>query len=270
MILLWRRVLHHAPEHFSRTGLALFNLTIPAVAPNSCAHIAPARMRPIANFVGLFCAFLVSLPLWAQTPAAPAGSTNRAEDPAYSVFRWIKIQGDAQRKPAEAAKPKPKAEPVIVQTRKPEAQATAPVASTDRPQTSIPTPTPAAVATAPAETASQTTTTVIPVASSPVAAVTATAPATAVAEANDKLDADLKIISQAQPEFPRGLRTAISHGKVVVSFTVQPDGTVAEPTVVSYTNRKLGKPATDAVATWVFEPVRIPRTVQVEIAFSDQ
>lgn len=91
-----------------------------------------------------------------------------------------------------------------------------------------------------------------------------------MAEANDKLDADLKIISQAQPEFPRELRTSISHGKVVVSFTVQPDGTVTEPTVVSYTNRKLGKPATDAVAKWLFEPVRIPRTVQVEIAFSDQ
>ena len=57
---------------------------------------------------------------------------------------------------------------------------------------------------------------------------------------------------------------------MIVRFTVQPDGTVAEPTVVSYTNRKLGKPATDAVAKWVFEPVRIPRTVQVEIAFSAQ
>jgi protein TonB len=89
-----------------------------------------------------------------------------------------------------------------------------------------------------------------------------------VAEANEEPDADLKIISQAQPEFPRELRTAISHGKVNVSFTVQPDGTVAEPTVVSYSNRKLGKPATDAVAKWVFEPVRVARTVQVEIEFN--
>ena len=57
---------------------------------------------------------------------------------------------------------------------------------------------------------------------------------------------------------------------MVVSFTVQPDGTVAEPSVVSYTNRKLGKPAMDAVSKWVFEPVRSARTVQVEIAFNAQ
>jgi protein TonB len=213
-----------------------------------------------------------SSPLWAQTPAAPAGSTNRTEDPAYSVFRWIKIQGDAQRKPAaDAPKPKPKSEPAAAPVRKPDTQATAPSTITERPQPGTPAQGP--TATAPAESAPQAASNVVPVTSSPVAAVTAAAAAAPVApaaEASDELDADLKILSQAQPEFPRELRTAISHGKVVVSFTVQPDGTVAEPTVVSYTNRKLGKPATDAVAKWVFEPVRIARTVQVEIAFSAQ
>lgn len=96
------------------------------------------------------------------------------------------------------------------------------------------------------------------------------APAAPEVETSNEPDGDLKIISQAQPEFPRELRTAISHGKVIVSFTVQPDGTVAEPSVVSYTNRKLGKPAMDAVSKWVFEPVRSARQVQVEIAFNAQ
>ena len=223
--------------------------------------------------VAITCA-LFSAPLWAQTPAAPARSADRTEDPAYSVFRWIKIQGDAQRKP-DTPKPKPKTEAAAAPApvRKPVAQqAPGPVTGTERPQTADtdapPQVPPANVAST--ETAQQPG----PVASYPVAPATTVAPAVtpsaAVAEANEAPDADLKIISQAQPEFPRELRTAISHGKVVVSFTVQPDGTVAEPTVLSYTNRKLGKPATDAVAKWVFEPVRIPRTVQVEIAFIAQ
>ena len=249
----------------------MFHLSITAVAPNSCAPAVRSPLLPLASFAALVCAMFASSPLWAQTPAAPAGSTNRTEDPAYSVFRWIKIQGDAQRKPAaDAPKPKPKAEPAAAPPlRRPETQATAPATATERPQASAPAPTP--TATAPAEAAPQAATNVVPVTSSPVAAVTAAAaPAAPVAEASDELDADLKIISQAQPEFPRDLRTVISHGKVIVSFTVQTDGTVAEPTVVSYTNRKLGKPATDAVAKWMFEPVRTPRTVQVEIAFSAQ
>ena len=249
----------------------MFNLSITTVAPNLCAPAVRAPTFPLASFAALVCAMFASSALWAQiptAPAAPAGGTNRTEDPAYSVFRWIKIQGDAQRKPAaDAPKPKPKSEPAAAPVRKSETQATAPAMIAERPQRGTPTP----ATTATAETAPQAATNVEPVTSSPVAAVTvAKAPVAPAIEVSDELDADLKIISQAQPEFPRELRTAISHGKVIVSFTVQPDGTVAEPTVVSYTNRKLGKPATDAVAKWVFEPVRIPRTVQVEIAFNAQ
>lgn len=249
----------------------MLNLSISAVAPNLRARAVRAPLLARVSFAALVCAIFASSPIGAQTPAAPAGAANRTEDPAYSVFRWIKIQGDAQRKPAaDAPKPKPKAEPgAAPAVRRPEAQATAPAPANERPQTSAPAPTPTSAA--PAETAPQAATNVVPVTTSPVAPVTAAAaPAAPVEEASDELDADLKIISQTQPEFPRDLRTVISHGKVVVSFTVQTDGTVAEPTVVSYTNRKLGKPATDAVAKWVFEPVRIPRTVQVEIAFSAQ
>jgi TonB family protein len=248
----------------------LFNLSIPAEAPNPRVPGVRIPVLPLASFAALICALFAASPLWAQTPAAPAGSTNRTEDPAYSVFRWIKIQGDAQRKPADAPKPKPKAEPAAAPpVRRPEAQATAPATATERPQANEPSPAPTAAASA--VVAPQAASNVVPVTSAPVAAVTAAAaPAAPVAEANDELDADLKVISQAQPEFPRELRTVISYGKVVVSFTVQPDGTVADPTVVSYTNRKLGKPATDAVSKWVFEPVRIPRTVQVEIAFNAQ
>jgi len=51
---------------------------------------------------------------------------------------------------------------------------------------------------------------------------------------------------------------------------VQPDGTVADPTVVSKSNRRLGKAATDAVAKWLFEPIRAARNVRVEIAFNTQ
>ena len=254
----------------------MVNLSIPAVACVASASDERGALPRLASCAAVIIGMLFFAPLWAQTPAAPARSSDRTDDPAYSVFRWIKIQGDAQRKP-DTPKPKPKAEPAAAApVRRPEAQATAPVTTTERPQASI-TEAPApgstgATNTAPARTAQQPAPTdAVPVSSAPVAPVTAAAPAAAVvAEANEELDADLKIISQAQPDFPRELRTVISHGKVVVSFTVQPDGTVAEPTVVSYTNRKLGKAATDAVSKWVFEPVRIPRTVQVEIAFNAQ
>lgn len=244
----------------------MVNLSIPAVTCGAHVFVMRAAMRRFAIRATVTVCALLAAPLWAQTPATPARSADRTEDPAYSVFRWIKIQGDAQRKP-DAPKPKPKVETAApAPVRRPETQATAPATTPERPQATI------TEAPAPAQTAQQPApTNTVPESNSAVAPVTSSAPAAAaVVEANEELDADLKIISQAQPEFPRELRTAISHGKVVVSFTVQPDGTVADPTVVSYTNRKLGKPATDAVSKWVFEPVRIPRTVQVEIAFNAQ
>lgn len=220
-------------------------------------------------------------PVQAQTPApakaasaaAAAAAQERSQDPAYSVFRWIKMHADTPRKPepakAPAAAPRPKTESTAAA---PAAPSPRPATPEQRPAAEVAAPTAATAATAPPA--------VVPSAAPPVAAqAPAPAPAPAAApapvaaaqaETSEEPDGDLKIISQAQPEFPRELRTAIAHGKVVVSFTVQPDGTVAEPTVVSYTNRKLGKPAMDAVSKWVFEPVRSARTVQVEIAFNAQ
>ncbi|MEO7105021.1 MAG: TonB family protein [Rhodoferax sp.] len=228
------------------------------------------------NLATVIVCALFAGPLWAQAPATPASSA-RADDPAYSVFRWIKIQGDTQRKPAaDAAKPKPKTEPAPV--RRPEAQVAAPVTRSVRPQATsdvAPSPAPApAPDIAPAETTQQTAPlNPTPVASSPVAPVTAaaaSAPVEVEPEAAEEPEPELKVISQEQPVFPRGLGSITSFGKVIVSFTVQTDGTVADATVVSYSNHKLRKPATDAVSKWVFEPVKKPRTVQVEIAFNAQ
>ena len=85
-----------------------------------------------------------------------------------------------------------------------------------------------------------------------------------------EVETALKAIEQPQPEFPRDLRNTITQGKVLLAFTVQPDGSVSAASVLSATNRKLSKPALEAVTRWRFEPIRMARATQVEIAFDLQ
>ena len=81
---------------------------------------------------------------------------------------------------------------------------------------------------------------------------------------------ELQLVEQVQPQFPRGLQGAADGGKVTVAFTVQPNGSVTDTSVVTASNRRFGKPARDAVAQWRFAPIKAPRAVQVEISFSQQ
>jgi len=206
-------------------------------------------------------------PVCAQTPAPAraASAPAAAPDQSYSVYRWIKLQADAAPRKAETVKVKPKSEPAVAAVRKPEAQATAAPASVERSEGNAAEA--ATSASAQAEPAPQAPASALPAASAQLAAATVAAPALPPVE---EVEAELKLISQTQPEFPRELRRSISQGKVMVAFTVQPNGTVAGASVLSSTNRKLGKPATEAVSKWVFEPIRSARTAQVEIEFNLQ
>lgn len=247
-----------------------------------CALTEPAKIafstqacRVGWNLVGWSALSLlgVAVPAWAQAPApsnaaSAAASQDRSQDPAYSVFRWIKIQGDAPRK-TEPAKPKPKTESATAVVRKPDAPATAAPEIVERTDTRT-------TSAAPSAQPETNRTPPSVVAAPPPAPTPAPAPATTVATAapaapppapEPEVEADLKLISQAQPAFPRELRREISHGKITVRFTVQPDGTVAEPSVVSYSNRQLNRPALEAISKWKFEPIQTARTVQVEIEF---
>lgn len=80
----------------------------------------------------------------------------------------------------------------------------------------------------------------------------------------------LRPLSQPEPRVSRALGDEVSHGKVILSFTVQPDGSVVDAAVVKSSHRRLNRPALEAVSQWRFEPIRTARATQVEIEFNIQ
>lgn len=228
------------------------------------------RAFSVACHVAFFC-WGFTLPVHAQQAPVPAKAASdsagmqRSQRQADNVYRFIKLFAD---KPAKAmvdpAKVKPKSDITAPAPRRPDAQTVAapastepapaeaaPVAASSPVVTEAAAPTPAASA-APADTQVEAT-----------AAVAAQAPVVEEPE-------ELTLIQQVEPEFPRELRNTISQGKVMLAFTVQPDGSVSGTTIVSASNRRLGKPAMDAVSKWRFTPIRTARAAQVEIEFNRQ
>lgn|GEM_PF-1309829 len=220
-------------------------------------RLLAAAFRP-ARLTHACClaACLLAATAAAQTPASTDAAQDRSQKQSDSVYRWIKIHSEPARKSEAIPKPRPKAEAAQQAARKPDAPSSpsepAPIADTR-----LDAPTTAAVSAPAPEAAS---------ASAPVPAAT-TAPAPAVAEAEDM---DLRPISQPQPEIPRELRTSIATGRVMLSFTVETNGSVTDAAVVRTTNRRLSKPVLEAVSQWRFEPIRTARAVQVEIEFNLQ
>lgn len=189
----------------------------------------------------------------------------RSQRQADNVYRFIKLFADKPTKAmADPAKVKPKSDIAAPAQRRPDAQAVA---------------TPATMEPALAEAA--------PVASSSLVATETTAPtrAASAASSDSQVEAtaavaaqaavaeepeELTLIQQVEPEFPRELRNSVAQGKVRLSFTVLPDGSVSEPSIVSASNRRFGKPALEAVSKWRFTPIRAARAAQVEIEFNQQ
>ena len=191
----------------------------------------------------------------------------RSQRQADNVYRFIKLFADKPPR-ADPAKVKPRSDIAAPAPRRPDTQAVAapasaapapteaapPVAAISPVATAAATPTQAASA-APADTQVEAT-----------AAVAAQAP---VAEEPEEPE-ELTLIQQVEPEFPRELRNTVTQGKVLLAFTVQPDGSVSGTSIVSASNRRLGKPAMEAVSKWRFTPIRTARTAQVEIEFNQQ
>ena len=206
-------------------------------------------------------------PVFAQSPsptatAAEASAMERSQRQSDNVYRWIKLHAEPLRK-AEPARVRPKPESTGAVARKPD---------TSQPEAAAPQARPEALAgvdkpvtSAQAEALLEAT----PTGASVAASATASAPLAPAATVSE-VEVALRAIAQPQPEFPRELRSTVTQGKVLLAFTVQPDGSVSEPTVLNTTNRRLSKPALEAVAQWRFEPIRIARIAQVEIAFDLQ
>lgn len=201
-------------------------------------------------------------PAFAQSTASPASASEasaqeRSQRQSDSVYRWIKLHAEPLRKP-DPAKPRVKPDATATVVRKPDSRATEAETAAHTPDAPGGEERPA-ITSAQAEALLQ---------EAPTAAGrAAAAPAPTQAE---ELEVVLKAIAQPQPEFPRELRSSVSHGKVTLAFTVQTDGTVTSPSVVSSTNRRLSRPALDAIALWRFEPIRVAQSAQVEIEFNLQ
>lgn len=186
----------------------------------------------------------------------------RSQRQSDNVYRWIKLFADNPRK-AEPAKVRPKSDAMAPPApRRPDATAVAAPANTETAPTAAAPVTVATEAAAPTQAASAA------AADTQVASAAAAAQAPVAEEPEE--DEELTLIQQVEPEFPRELRNTISQGKVMLAFTVQPDGSVTGTTIVSASNRRLSKSAMEAVSKWRFTPIRTARTAQVEIEFNRQ
>ncbi len=224
------------------------------------------RAAPLA-WLGAIVWATAYTPVYAQLPdpaakAAQASAMERSQRQADNVYRWIKLHADAPRK-ADPNRVRPKNESPSLVARKLDGQPADPASpqtpSSDVAEVDMP------VTSAQAEALLEQAPTGAGV-TTRVDTVLAPAPVAPVPE----VEIALRAIEQPQPEFPRDLRNTITQGKVLLAFTVQPDGSVSAASVLSATNRKLSKPALDAVSRWRFEPIRMARATQVEIAFDLQ
>ncbi len=197
------------------------------------------------------------LPVWAQTPASTDKAQERAQQQSDNVYRWIKYFADQQPKKAEPTKARPKTDmPQLA--KKPETKAPAePTQTTPVADAAVVTP---SVAQPAADTPQQ---------AAPQIAAT---PASAAPEPEVVVQAaqPLRPVFAVEPTIPREMRNETINTRVLMSFTVQQDGTVATPTVVTGNNRRLNKSAMAAIAQWRFEPIQTDRMAQIEFEFRQE
>jgi len=251
---------------------------------------APAPGAALCKFGMALAVLWPSVFVSAQTAAPGASAASAAElTPAErakrdgdQVFHWILIHSDKPRKPVAAKDEKPT---VAVTHVKPPARTAAradepaPAASAVAVASSAASAVPArtAVAAAAPEATPATAIAAAPEATAASAAVklatvsmtTPAAPAAAAAAVEDDAPESLKPLSQTEPKFPINLIRSLRTGQVQVKFTVLPDGSVAEPEVLSSSNPRLNPPALAAVAQWRFAPLRKPQHGVVDLGFNN-
>jgi TonB family protein len=202
----------------------------------------------------------------AQEAAAPSRAQRDADNPLRLIIEASKI------KPRRATEPeKPARAPERIQMRArvaaPADAASAPAA--EAPVAAVPVVAPApVVATPKAEPA--------PVRAAPESVVRevvvnaperelaaiASTPAVKVAPPV----APLQVTTMVEPVVPRRLLDRVrGEIEVVVAFTVNTDGSVANPSVQSSSNRLINPTVLEAVAQWRYAPVAVPREHAVQL-----
>ena len=242
--MLLDRLRVRAPGALHTVGLAVIGLwPLAAALAQPAAPAVPAASAPSAE----------------MTPA------ERAKRDGDKVFHWILIHADKPRKPvvvAKEEKPMP-----VVRLRPATRPAADEPAAERRPspaQIAVAEPSPEKLPEPEVEPAPAPVT--APVTTPSVAAEPVAAPAVAVIE--EDVAELLKPVSQVEPSFPVNLVRTLRIGQVKVMFTVLPDGSVAEPSVVGSSNARLNAAALAAVAQWRFAPVRKPQHGLVDLGFN--
>ena len=205
-----------------------------------------------------------ALPVRAQQAIVPAKATSeataieRSQRQSDNVYRWIKYFAD-QPKKSDANKPRAKTDsPAPAAAKKPELKGPTTAAEA------------AGVASTSATTDEQQPQSVNALPAVVSVAVAVVAPATAETEVIAEAATALVPIAVVEPAIPRELRNQVVNATVRLSFSVQADGTVATPSVISGSNRRLNKSAIEAIAQWRFEPIRSERVTQIEFQFMQE
>lgn len=227
------------------------------------------KPSPFVRAVSLVCLGL-ALPVRAQQAPLPAkaaadsAAIERSQRQSDNVYRWIKYFADQPKKP-DANKPRAKTDspaPAPASARKSELKG--PAADTEAASAAAPPPEAAPTASATGDAQQAPSVNALPV----VASVAV--PAAEEPEATVETAQPLVPVAVVEPTIPRELRNESINTKVRLSFTVQPDGTVATPSVISGSNRRLNRSAIDAIAQWRFEPIRNERVTQIEFQFMQE
>ncbi|MEP7101495.1 MAG: TonB family protein [Burkholderiales bacterium] len=218
----------------------------------------------------------------ASAPSAEMTPAERAQRDADKVFKWILIHSDKPRKPVAAREDKPVATPAHA---RPATRSADSAQATPHTLSSAPTPSPtpetpaavprvAAVQTPPLRASEAPAAPVVAAVARPVAeslAVPVSSPGpstrTPAAVAAEALDETLTPTLRADPQFPPNLLRTLRKGEVQVRFTVLPDGSVAEPEVVTSSNARLNQAALTAVAQWRFAPLHKAKSGTVALGF---
>lgn len=242
----------------------------------------PALVLALPALAGAL--LLLAQPAVAQQEAPKSEGMERAQKAADAVFHWIKLHADK-------GAPKPQPAPAPAPAPKKPAPAPTPVAAAPRPapapaaavSTPAPAPAPAPVAVAapdpavsavamaqpepdPAPVAlAAAVPTPTPAASLPAAAQAVEPPAETAAE--EESEEPLRLLSKVDPAMPRQMQR---NGYAQVQFTVAPDGSVQQASIVKTSHARLGNAAVEAVRQWRFAPLRKAREAAVEIAFKTE
>ena len=249
-------------------------------APAPGAALCKFGMALAALWPSAFAGAQTAAPGASAAPATELTPAERAKRDGDQVFHWILIHSDKPRKPVAAKDEKPGVAathvkpPARTAARADEpAPAASAVAVASPAASAAPARTPVAVAVP--EATPVTAVAVTPDATAAPAAVKlatagmTTPAAAAAAVVEDDVPESLKPLSQTEPKFPINLIRSLRTGQVQVKFTVLPDGSVAEPEVLSSSNPRLNPSALAAVAQWRFAPLRKPQRGVVELGFNN-